>query len=422
MSNAVATGAFQEKTGSSPPESVLSLDVQSSSSSLSRRVKELSKKTVMSDIESPKTSKAKRKATRNHTTMQAEQGSNEIRAAGVTYAPAIPTKVPRFAAFLAALSQPRRLLEDALSARHLYRARKILKDPATSRLIDKQTLNNCLDWAIWKTSDEACALLIDAGADISDGRLYHPQLVIAATIGGRHIVAFLLDRGADVNYQSGDGTEYSSALRAAIIKADEAMITLLSQKGADLNAVQSIGYPTGTHEASARNSLAIVDLLINLGADINSPQRHYGTPLMLSIYKGCFTTAELLIKRGANITEVNVPLVDPKRLFYSAMHIAIYVSAPYLVRCLLRNGVGTDLREAFDFAAQHNAWLSRQLEPGGAFYDVVESNYYARAQIPRQLMREMFDWETRNRVELMADANEVLKLIREHNQRSAEQA
>ena len=241
ISNAVATGAFQEKAGSSPPGSVLSLDVQSSTSSLSRWVKESSKKTVVSDMGPPKASKAETKATRNHTIMQAEQGSNEIRAAGVTHAPAIPTKVPRFAAFLAALSQPRRRLEDALSARDLDRARKILKDPATSRLIDKQTLNDCLDWAIRETSDEACALLIGAGADISDGRHYHPQLSIAANKGGRHIVAFLLDRGADVNYQSGDGTEYSSALRAAIIKADEAMITLLSQRGADLNAVQSNG-------------------------------------------------------------------------------------------------------------------------------------------------------------------------------------
>ena len=138
---------------------------------------------------------------------------------------------------------------------------------------------------------------------------------------------------------------------------------------------------------------------------------------MLSIYKGCFTTAELLIKMGANITEVNVPLVDPKRLFYSAMHIAIYVSAPYLVRYLLRNGVGTDLREAFDFAAQHNAWLSRQLGPGGAMY-----HHFIMTQGNGQPMREIFNWETRNGRELIADANEVLKLIKEQAKRSAGQA
>ena len=315
-------------------------------------------------------------------------------------------------------------------------------------MIDKQALNKALDWAIRKTLNEACAFLVDAGADISDGRLYHQPLTMAVEKGRRDIVAFLLDRGADVNlnrsvigevigeslltiavdhrhrdlteyllgrgadmnYQSGDGTAYSSALRAAIKAGDEAMITLLSQRGADLNAVQSNGYPTAIHQVSAQNSVAIVDLLISLGADFNSPQRHYGTPLMLSIYKGCFTTAELLIIKGANINEVNVPLIDPKRLFTSAIHIAIYVSAPHLVGLLLRNGVGTDLHEAYEFAAQHNAFLSRQLAPGGSMEDYELEDMYP--------MTGIFDWEKRFAPELLSDAAQVLELLRKQKERS----
>ena len=517
ISDALNTGAFQEKTESSRPGSVLSLDPQSSTSSLSRWVRDLNKKTVISDTEPPKASKAKTKPTGNYTIMQAEQASNEIGAAGGPRAPAIPTKVPRFAAFLAALSQPKRRLEDALLASDLDRARKILKDPATSRLIDKQMLNNLLNWAIRQTSTEACALLIDAGADISDGRLYHQKLTMAVTKGEKDIVAFLLDRGADVNYRSAEGTvlatalrqgnrdlaaflldrgadvncvdyqsaegtvlaiavrqgnkdlaaflldrgadvnyvnyhsgngkslltmavcqgngdltaylldrgadvnyviyqsrdgkEYSSALRAAITEANEAMITLLSQRGADLNAVQSNGYPTGIHQASARNDLDIVDLLINLGADFNLPQRHYGTPLMLSIYNGCFSTAELLIKRGANINEVYLPLKHPGRLFHSAIHIAIYVSSPYLVALLLHNGVGTDLHEAYEFAAQHYAYRSRQLGLGEAMF------HFNRP--PLDKMIGIFDWETRKAPEFLSDAGQVLELLRKQKERSA---
>ena len=207
-----------------------------------------------------------------------------------------------------------------------------------------------------------------------------------------------------MNYLTGDGTNYSSALRAAITRDDQAMIILLSQRGADLNAVQSDGYPTAIHQASSQNGLDIVELLIDLGADFTSPQRRCGTPLMLSIYTGCFSNAELLIKRGANIEEVSVPLKDPKRLFYSALHIAIYVSAPYLVRKLLRNGVGTDLQEAYDFAAQHTVMLSRLLLPA------------------KNVAKALFQWETRKGRELIADANEVLNLIKEQEQRSAEQA
>ena len=419
------------------------------------------------------------------------QASNGVRAAVGPHAPAMPTKVPRTAAFLASLSRPKKRLKDALLASDLKGARKILKDPATSRLIDKQTLNEALDWAIQETLEEACALLIDAGADISDGRLYHQPLKMAVAKGGRDIVAFLLDRGADVNYKSGDGTSllttavwngnrdlaallldrgadvnyqsgdgiwYSSALRAAILQADEAMITLLSERGADLNAVQKCneikdlhseflgaaryqipiqsfvagdnevqtlkenaevfpanlntaqsyiekkeehlrnlpGYPTGIHQASVRDRVAIVDLLIKLGADFNSPQRGFGTPLMFSIYSGCFSTAELLIKRGANIDEVNVPLSNQFRMFYSALYVAIYVSSPYLVSLLLYNGAGTNLHGAYEFAAERRK----------------QQHWNERPEL-------LFRWDKRQTSEILADAGLIERLIKEHDQRSA---
>ena len=344
--------------------------------------------------------------------MQAEQASNGIGATGGPHAPAIPTKVPRFPAFLASLSQPEKRLNDALLARDLDRVRKILTNPATSRLIDKPTLNNALDWAIQATYKEGYALLIDAGADKINGSLYNYRLIWAVTEGERDRVAFLLDRGADVNYQSGDGTAYSSALRAAITNDDEAMITLVSQRGADLNAVRRYGYPTGIHEASARNRLAIVNLLINLGADFNSPQEDYGTPLMLSIYEGCFSTAELLIKRGAYINEVGVPLKYPGRLFHSAIQLAIYVSSPYLVALLLHHGIGTDLHEAYEFAAQHTVLLSRQLMPLG--YD---NNPHTDDPVT-----QFFYWETRKVGELLNHAREVQELLKNHIQRPAVRA
>ena len=143
--------------------------------------------------------------------------------------------------------------------------RKILTDPATSRLIDKPGLNNALDWAIasdWairKSSNETCALrigngeplltgcahcrkkylavlLLERGADVNyQSRDGETLLSIALRHGERDFAALLLDRGADVNYQSRDGTAYSRLLRAAINNNDdEALMTLLYQGGADL--------------------------------------------------------------------------------------------------------------------------------------------------------------------------------------------
>ena len=102
LSNAVDTGAYQEQAVSSPSGSIHSLDVLSStSSSSSSGVNESNKKTVMSNTEPPKASKAKANPTGNYTILQTEQAIKGIGAAGGPYAPVIPTKVPQFAALVA---------------------------------------------------------------------------------------------------------------------------------------------------------------------------------------------------------------------------------------------------------------------------------------------------------------------------------
>ena len=396
LSNAVDTGAFEEQAVSRPTGPVHSLDVLFSTPSLSSSgVKESSKKTVMNDTESPRASKAKAKPTRNYTIMQ-ERPSCRPGAAEITHVTVIPTKVPGVAALIAFLLQPKRRLEDAMLVSDLDKVKKILKNPANSRLIDKPTLNGALHWAVQVTSKETCALLIDAGADINDHYRLLTPLTEAVSLQDRDLVAFLLDRGADVNHQSGNGKRYSSALRIAIARGDEAMITLLVQRGADINAVQEVpqgtfGYPTGIHQASAGGSASVVDLLINLGADFNSSQIGFGTPLMCSIYIRSVSTAELLIQKGANINEPPVPLGDPKIQFRSIIHIAIYVSSPDLVKLLLENGVVTDWHETYEYAKQR-----------------------VKERRPQTHVRMMV-------LPMLRNARRVSKLIKKHKQKSAGQ-
>ena len=361
FSNAVDTGAFQEQAVSSPSGSVHALDVLSSTSSLSSSGVKESNKTITSHTEPPKASKAATKPTGNHTPKKARQASNETGAAAKPHSQVIPTKVPRVAALTATLSRPKKRLINAVVEGEVDRIKKILTSPAASRLIDRPALNAALQSASPATSREACALLIDAGAEINNGYRYGRPLTRAVHAGNQDLVAFLLDKGADVNYQEGDGLQYSSALRAAITCNNGAMITFLAQRGADINAVQKVPYrrlgyaiiyPTAIHQASAGRSAAVINLLINLGADFASSQRKFGTPLMLAIYRGCLATAEILIKRGANINEVPVPLGKDKKLFRSTIHIAIYVSSPNLVGLLLDNGAVTDWHEATEFARE----------------------------------------------------------------------
>ena len=363
FSNAVDTGAFQEQAVSSPSRSVYSLDVLSSTSSLmSAGVRELNK-TVTGNTEPPKASKATSKPTGNHTTVKARQASNEIGAAAEPQSSVIPTKVPRVAALIATLSRPKKGLINAVIKDDMDSIKKILTNPATSRLIDRPALNAALQSASRATSREAYVLLVDSGADINDGHSSSRPLTRAVMNGKKDLVALLLDKGADVNYQDGDGLEYSSALRAAITDSNTAMITLLVRRGADINAVQKVShifwrerlYPTGIHQASAESSASVVDRLINLGAILTYSQSGFGTPLMLAIYNGRLATTELLIKRRANINEVPGSLGF--RNFRSTIHIAIYRSSPVLVKLLLNNGVVTDWHEAYELAEQRTTHL-----------------------------------------------------------------
>lgn len=361
FSNALDTGAFQEQPVSSPSGSVHSLDVLSSTSSLSSSGVKESNKPITGNTEPPKASKSTSKPARNHTTVKARQASNRIGAAAGPQSSVIPTKVPRVAALIATLSRPKKRLINAVTDNDVDRIKKILTSPATSRLIERPVLNAALQSASQATSREAYVLLLDAGADINEGEGQFRALTMAVLDGRKSLVVFLLDKGADVNYQSGPGHWASSALRAAICHDDEAMIALLCQRGANINAIQEVHapsgsiityYPTGLHQATAESKPSVVDLLINLGADLTYSHTGFGTPLMLAIYNGRLATAELLIRRGANINEVPGPLGKNEISFRSTIHIAIYISSPGLVKLLLRYGVVTDWRDATEFAQE----------------------------------------------------------------------
>ena len=392
ISNAVNAGEFQEQAVSdteefqeqtvsnteglrvqavsSPSGSMHALDALSStSSSSSLRVQE-SNQIVISDTEPPEASKATTKPTR------AEQASTGIGIAAEPR-PDAPIKVPRVAALIATLTRSKKRLIDAVKEDDVARIKDFLKDPA----IDRPALNTALQNASPASSKEAYALLIDAGADINKGYHISRPLTRAVWFMQHELVAFLLEKGADLNYQSPLGGINSSALRAAITRGDKAMITFLSQRGADINAVQlnpySIsswgssliaegGYPTGIHQASAQGDASVVDLLINLGANFTDSQSGYGTPLSLTIYEGHLETAQLLITMGADVNEVPYPLGKEENQFRSLIHIAVFKASPDMVKLLLRSGVETDWDEAYDYAERkYDRWSNIRIRRRG---------------------------------------------------------
>jgi len=102
------------------------------------------------------------------------------------------------------------------------------------------------------------------------------SLLALAIQGGKEaIVQLLLDKGADVNAQLGG--YFGSALAAAVRQGNEAIVRLLLDKGADVNAQLGGSYGSALAAAAAYGSnVAIVRLLLENGADVNGRGGHYG--------------------------------------------------------------------------------------------------------------------------------------------------
>jgi ankyrin repeat protein len=113
------------------------------------------------------------------------------------------------------------------------------------------------------------------------------------------------------------GIEYD-ALRAATRAGNEAIVRLLIESGADVNANGPL------EEASRLGYMAIVKLLLQNGADVNGK----GNPLQAAAGRGREAIVALLLEKGAN---VNAPGSNVLQVACNHGHEAT-------VRLLLKNG------------------------------------------------------------------------------------
>lgn len=130
------------------------------------------------------------------------------------------------------------------------------------------------------------------------GGKYGTPLVAASTCGSEEIVTLLLDRGADVNAFS--GLIYGHALHAASFHGYEPIVRLLIDRGANIND-QRVGNDTALTGACERGHKSIVRFLLDNGADINLVGGGYGTALQVASERGHSSIVELLLSRGANV-------------------------------------------------------------------------------------------------------------------------
>jgi len=141
-------------------------------------------------------------------------------------------------------------------------------------------------------------LLIKSGAHIHKTNIEgYDAIQIAALYNQEEIVAFLLDIGYPVNNIASNN---NSSLHCAIRSANPAIVEAIIKNGCDINITSLYGSPL--HEAV--NNLALINLLLEHGANPNIQGKHGYTPLHILCrlnHKDVIPVFQLLIKHGADM-------------------------------------------------------------------------------------------------------------------------
>jgi ankyrin repeat protein len=183
-----------------------------------------------------------------------------------------------------------------------------------------------LIWASYHGDAELVQRLLAAGADANAQNEFGSSPLAEAAIGGyTDVIAALLKGGADANLPNPEGeTPLMAVARTGNVEA----ATLLLDAGADVNAIELWGQQSALMWAAAQKQPAMVKLLISRGADVDArgavrnwerkvireprpKDMNQGgfTPLLYAAREGCIECARELVAGGADLD-----LPDPHRV------------------------------------------------------------------------------------------------------------
>lgn len=135
------------------------------------------------------------------------------------------------------------------------------------------------------------------------GRVYS-LLGYACMYRREGIVAFLLNKGADMHKGYSDDIYELDALYIAINSADARIVHCLIKKGVDVNAIYNEDGLTSLVVVCQTNNADIVKMLIDNGTNVDGAGDCGGDyilyPLIVSVENSSSTVVELLLASGAN--------------------------------------------------------------------------------------------------------------------------
>ena len=119
----------------------------------------------------------------------------------------------------------------------------------------------------------------------------------AAYRGNIEVVRFLLEKGADMDKATNNGTY---PLLMACLEGHLEVVQLLADKGADIDRALNNSC-TPLYIACWKGRLEVARLLLEKGADVNKATNDGATPLYIACKKGHLEVVGLLVERGADM-------------------------------------------------------------------------------------------------------------------------
>ena len=156
--------------------------------------------------------------------------------------------------------------------------------------------------AMWE-DPAVCQVLIDAGADTETKDDYgRSPLHFACRSGALDVVKMLVEAGAGVCVT--DNAGITGLMFGAYHGHTETVRALLCMPKVDVNQSNNSG-STSLHCAATQDILAVVEVLIAAGADIEAETMRRITPLHCACHNGKLEIAKVLLKAGADVCAVD---------------------------------------------------------------------------------------------------------------------